>query len=57
MDNKNETEENQKILINRERDFLRGTSAEQDSIKNLVRYWEEKRGLDETFLYFSPTED
>lgn len=51
------TEENQKILINRERDFLRSTSAEQDSIKDLVRYWEDKRGLDDTFLYFSPTED
>lgn len=51
------TEDAQKILVNRERDFLRGTTAEQDSIKDFVRYWEDKRGLDDTFLYFAPTEE
>ena len=51
------TEDDQKILINRERAFLRGSVTEQDSIKDLVRYWEDKRGLDDTFLYFAPTEE
>lgn len=51
------SEEDQKYLINREKEFFTGTSHQQDSIKNLIRYWEHERGLDKTFLYYAPTEE
>ncbi len=52
-----DTDKERQLLLNHERDFLTGTSYEQDSIKNLIRYWERKEGLDKTYLYFNPTED
>lgn len=51
------TDEEKAIISNMERDFLKGTPHEQDSIKNLIRHWERKYGTDKTFLYFNPTED
>ena len=45
------------LLINHEKDFFTGTPQEQDSIKDVIRYWEHKGGYDKTFLYFAPTED
>ncbi|MCM1142769.1 MAG: hypothetical protein NC453_29710, partial [Muribaculum sp.] len=45
------------ILLNNEKDFLTGTSHEQDSIKSCIRYLEHKYGADKTNLYFNPTED
>ena len=51
------TEKDRQLLINHEKDFFTGTPQEQDSIKDLIRYWEHKGGYDKTFLYFAPTED
>jgi hypothetical protein len=51
------SEEMQKLLINREREFFTGSKYEQDSIKRNIRYWEHERGLDKLFLYFDPTEE
>ncbi|MDE7419301.1 MAG: hypothetical protein K2N35_03740 [Muribaculaceae bacterium] len=51
------TEKELQLLLNHEKEFFTGTTHEQDSIKDLIRYWEQKGGLDKTFLYFSPTED
>ena len=51
------TDESRQSLINRERDFITGTPHEQDSIKDIVHYWEHKNGLDKTFLYFNPSEE
>lgn len=51
------TDEEKGIISNMERDFLKGTPHEQDSIKNLIRHWEHKYGTDKTFLYFNPSED
>lgn len=50
-------EKDLQLLINHEKEFFTGTTHEQDSIKQLIRYWEQKRGFDKTFLYFNPTED
>ena len=51
------SEEMQKLLINREKEFFTGSKHEQDSIKHNIRYWEQERGLDKLFLYFAPTEE
>lgn len=51
------TDESRQRLINRERDFITGTPHEQDSIKNIVHYWEHKNGLDKTFTYYAPSEE
>ncbi|MBD5135989.1 MAG: hypothetical protein HDT39_08515, partial [Lachnospiraceae bacterium] len=51
------SEKDFQLLINHEKDFFTGTPQEQDSIKDLIRYWEHKGGYDKTFLYFAPTED
>ena len=51
------SEKDLQLLINHEKDFVTGTPQEQDSIKDVIRYWEHKGGYDKTFLYFAPTED
>jgi len=51
------TDKELQILLNHEKDFFTGTIHEQDSIKDLIRYWEQKGGFDKTFLYYNPTED
>ncbi|MBD5223635.1 MAG: hypothetical protein HDS71_06255 [Bacteroidales bacterium] len=51
------SEKDLQLLINHEKDFFTGTPQEQDSIKDVIRYWEHKGGYDKTFLYFAPTED
>lgn len=51
------SEEAQKLLMNREKEFFTGSKHEQDSIKYNIRYWEHERGLDKMFLYFAPTEE
>ena len=51
------SEEELRLLLNHEREFLTGTPHEQDSIKNLIRHWEHKYKTDKTFLYFNPSED
>ncbi len=51
------SEKELQLLLNHEKDFFTGTSHEQDSIKDVIRYWEQKGDFDKTFLYFSPAED
>ncbi len=51
------SEEAQKLLMNREKEFFTGNKHEQDSIKDNIRYWEHERGLDKMFLYFAPTDE
>ena len=51
------TEKELQLLLNHEKEFFTGTTHEQDSIKDLIRYWEQNGGLDKTFLYFDPTKD
>lgn len=51
------TEKELQLLLNHEKEFFTETTHEQDSIKDLIRYWEQKVGYDKTFLYFAPTED
>ena len=46
----------QEDLLRREKTFAVGTQKEQDSIKNLTRQLEKSRHIEETFLYFNPTE-
>ena len=46
----------QEDLLRREKTFAVGTLQEQDSIKNLTRQLEKSRHIEETFLYFNPTE-
>ncbi len=46
----------QEDLLRREKNFAVGTQQEQDSIKNLTRQLEKSRHIEETFLYFNPTE-
>lgn len=46
----------QEDLLRREKTFAVGTPQEQDSIKNLTRQLEKSRHIEETFLYFNPTE-
>lgn len=46
----------QEDLLRREKTFAVGTQHEQDSIKNLTRQLEKSRHIEETFLYFNPTE-
>ena len=40
------TEKDRQLLINHEKDFFTGTPQEQDSIKDLIRYWEHEGGYD-----------
>ena len=40
------SEKDLQLLINHEKDFFTGTPQEQDSIKDLIRYWEHKGGYD-----------
>ena len=51
------SEKELQLLLNHEKDFFTGSSHEQDSIKDVIRYWEQKDDFDKTFLYFSPAED
>lgn len=46
----------QEDLLRREKIFRIGATHQQDSLKNLIRHIEESRHIDETFLYFNPTE-
>jgi hypothetical protein len=46
----------QEDLLRREKTFAVGTQQEQDSMKNLTRQLEKSRHIEETFLYFNPTE-
>lgn len=46
----------QEDLLRREKIFAVGTQHEQDSIKNRTRQLEKSRHIEETFLYFNPTE-
>ncbi len=50
------TDKERQLLLNHEREFFTGTVHEQDSIKDVIRYWERKGDFDKTYLYFSPTE-
>lgn len=49
-------DKHQEDLLRREKTFAVGTPQEQDSIKNLTRQLEKSRHIEETFLYFNPTE-
>ena len=51
------SEKELQLLLNHEKDFFTGTTHEQDSIKDVIRYWEQKGDFDKTFLYFNPAED
>lgn len=51
------TDEEQKVLLNKEKDFLKGTWQEQDSIKDSIRYFETHRQLDKAYIYFDPTKE
>ena len=46
----------QEDLLRREKNFVVGTQHERDSIKNHTRQLEKSRHIEETFLYFNPTE-
>ena len=46
----------QEDLLRREKIFRVGTTHQQDSLKNLIRQIEASRHIDDTFLYFNPTE-
>ena len=46
----------QEDLLRREKIFRVGTTHQQDSMKNLIRQIEASRHIDDTFLYFNPTE-
>ncbi|WP_304611887.1 hypothetical protein [Paramuribaculum intestinale] len=46
----------QEDLLRREKTFAVGTRHEQDSIKNHTRQLEKDQHIEETFLYFNPTE-
>lgn len=46
----------QEDMLRREKTFAVGTQQEQDSIKNRTRQLEKSRHIEETFLYFNPTE-
>lgn len=46
----------QEDLIRREKIFRIGTTLQQDSLKNLIRHIEASRNIDDTFLYFNPSE-
>ena len=46
----------QEDLLRREKIFRIGTTHQQDSMKNIIRQIEASRHIDETFLYFNPTE-
>ena len=46
----------QEDLLRREKTFAVGTQPERDSIKNHTRQLEKSRHIEETFLYFNPTE-
>lgn len=48
--------EEQEDMLRREKIFAVGTQQEQDSIKNRTRQLEKSRHIEETFLYFNPTE-
>lgn len=47
----------QEDLLRREKTFAVGTQHERDSIKNHTRQLEKSRHIEETFLYFNPSED
>ncbi|WP_285828346.1 hypothetical protein, partial [Bacteroides acidifaciens] len=46
----------QEDLLRREKIFAVGTQHEQDSIKNRIRQLEKARHIEDTFLYFNPSE-
>lgn len=47
----------QEDLLRREKAFAVGTQYERDSIKNHTRQLEKSRHIEETFLYFNPSEN
>lgn len=47
----------QEDLLRREKTFAVGTQHERDSIKNHTRHLEKSRHIEETFLYFNPSEN
>lgn len=47
----------QEDLLRREKTFAVGTQHERDSIKNHTRQLEKSRHIEETFLYFNPSEN
>jgi len=46
----------QEDLLRREKIFAVGTQQEQDSMKTCIRQYEKARHIEETFLYFNPSE-
>ena len=46
----------QEDLLRREKIFAVGTQQEQDSVKTLIRQYEKARHIEDTFLYFNPSE-
>lgn len=46
----------QEDLLRREKIFAVGTQQEQDSMKNRIRQYEKARYIEDTFLYFNPSE-
>ena len=46
----------QEDLLRREKIFAVGTRHEQDSMKNRIRQYEKARYIEDTFLYFNPSE-
>ncbi|WP_302615058.1 hypothetical protein [uncultured Bacteroides sp.] len=46
----------QEDLLRREKIFAVGTQQEQDSVKTRIRQYEKARHIEDTFLYFNPSE-
>lgn len=46
----------QEDLLRREKIFVVGTQQEQDSMKTRIRQYEKARHIEDTFLYFNPSE-
>ena len=46
----------QEDLLRREKIFAVGTQQEQDSVKTCIRQYEKARHIEDTFLYFNPSE-
>ena len=51
------SDEGKKWLLNFEKDYFRGTTHEQDSIRINIREWEKATGMDKTYIHFYPTEE
>jgi hypothetical protein len=46
----------QEDLLRREKIFAVGTQQEQDSVRTCIRQYEKARHIEDTFLYFNPSE-